>query len=176
MNSENKQKLYSTIRRFMDFPQKGINFIDISTVLKDKSCLNLIINDFSERYKDKSIDFVIGGDARGFIFGSAIAYKLGAGFVFARKPGKLPGETIRETYDLEYGSNSLEMQKDALFPGARVIIVDDLLATGGTAKAMTRLAERLDAEIHEIAFLIELEDLKGRELLKNHDIYSILQY
>ena len=134
------------------------------------------INDFTERYKDKGIDYVLGADARGFIFGAAIAYNIGAGFVPARKPGKLPAETERVEYELEYGTNSIEVHKDAFGKGSKVLIVDDLLATGGTAKAMVELTNKLGAEVYELAFLIELEDLKGRDVLKGYDVYSQLKY
>lgn len=176
MLENEKIKIESMMRSIPDFPEKGIIFRDITTVLKNKEGLEIIIKDFSERYKNKGIDYVLGADARGFIFGAAIAYNIGAGFVPARKPGKLPADTERVEYELEYGKNSIEVHKDAFEKNAKVLIVDDLLATGGTAGAMVQLVEKLGAEVYELAFLIELEDLKGREVLAGHNIYSQLQY
>lgn len=176
MTVEEKGKIEKLIRNIPDFPEKGIIFRDITTALKDKEGLEIIIRDFSERYKNKGIDYVLGADARGFIFGAAIAYNIGAGFVPARKPGKLPAETVKIEYELEYGKNAIEVHTDAFEKGAKVLIVDDLLATGGTADAMVKLVEKLEAEVYELAFLIELEDLKGRDLLKGHSVYSQLKY
>ena len=173
MTKDEIKKIEGLMRSINDFPAPGIIFRDITTVLKDKEGLQIIINDFTERYKDKGIDYVLGADARGFIFGAAIAYNIGAGFVPARKPGKLPAETERVEYELEYGTNSIEVHKDAF---GKVLIVDDLLATGGTAKAMVELTNKLGAEVYELAFLIELEDLKGRDVLKGYDVYSQLKY
>ncbi|NYV28272.1 adenine phosphoribosyltransferase [Streptobacillus felis] len=170
------QKLDEMIRSIPDFPEPGIIFRDITTALKDKEGLRLIIEDFTNRYKDKGIDYVLGADARGFIFGAAIAYNIGAGFVPARKSGKLPAETVRAEYSLEYGKNAIEIHKDAFEKDAKVLIVDDLLATGGTAKAMVDLVEELGAKVYELAFLIELSDLKGRDVLKGKDVYTILQF
>lgn len=164
------------IRTIPDFPEKGIMFKDITTALKDKQGLNLIIKDFTEKYENQDIDFVLGADARGFIFGAAIAYNIGAGFVPARKKGKLPAKTVSYEYTLEYGVNILEIHEDAFFKDANVLIVDDLLATGGTAQAMVKLVEKLGAKVHGLAFLIELEELKGRQLLQGYDVYSILKY
>lgn len=176
MNKQTQDHLKSLIRSVPDFPEKGIIFRDITTALKDVEGLKLILEDLIERYKDKGIDYVLGADARGFIFGAAIAYGIGAGFIPARKPGKLPAETVKEEYSLEYGKNSIEIHKDAFHKDSKVLIVDDLLATGGTAKAMVNLVEKLDAKVYELAFLIELEDLKGRELLGEYEVYSILKY
>lgn len=176
MNKVDIEKVNSLIRTIPDFPEKGILFRDITTALKDKEGLKLIIEDFTNRYKDKGIDYVLGADARGFIFGAAIAYNIGAGFVPARKVGKLPAETIKADYSLEYGKNTIEVHKDAFRKGAKVLIVDDLLATGGTAQAMVQLVEGLEAKVYELAFLIELSDLNGRNLLKGHEVYSILTY
>ncbi|MCP1224579.1 adenine phosphoribosyltransferase [Sebaldella sp. S0638] len=170
------KRLKELIRTIPDFPEKGVMFRDITTALKDKEGLHAIIKDFSDRYTDKGIDYVLGADARGFIFGAAIAYNIGAGFVPARKIGKLPGETARVEYDLEYGTNTIEVHKDAFGDGANVLIVDDLLATGGTAAAMVKLVEILGAKVYELAFLIELDDLNGRNLLDGHSVYSILKY
>ena len=176
MSKVEVEKLSKMIRSIQDFPEKGILFRDITTALKDKEGLKLIIEDFTNRYKDKGIDYVLGADARGFIFGASIAYNIGAGFVPARKVGKLPADTIRVDYELEYGINSIEMHTDAIPKGAKVLIVDDLLATGGTAEAMVKLVEIAEAKVYELAFLIELVDLKGREKLHNNEVYSILKY
>ncbi len=176
MTKEEIKEVSSLMRSIEDFPEKGIIFRDITTILKDKRGLKLVIDDFTERYKDKGIDYVLGADARGFIFGASIAYNIGAGFVPARKPGKLPAETEKVEYELEYGKNSMEIHKDAFGKGAKVLIVDDLLATGGTAKAMVQLVEKLGGEVYELAFLIELEDLNGRDVLKDCNVYSQLKY
>ena len=170
------EQLKELIRTIPDFPEKGVMFRDITTALKDKRGLHAIIDDFTNRYIDQGIDYVLGADARGFIFGAAIAYNIGAGFVPARKIGKLPGETARVEYNLEYGTNTIEVHKDAFEKGANVLIVDDLLATGGTAAAMVKLVEMLGAKVYELAFLIELDDLNGRDLLDGHSVYSILKY
>lgn len=176
MTMEETKEIRDLMRSIDDFPEPGIVFRDITTVLKDRKGLNLVIGDFTKRYKDKGIDYVLGADARGFIFGAAIAYNIGAGFVPARKPGKLPAETEKVEYELEYGKNSIEVHKDAFGKGAKVLIMDDLLATGGTAKAMVQLVEKLGGEVYELAFLIELEELKGREFLNCYKIYSQLKY
>lgn len=176
MNSEQTKKLENLIRTVPNFPSEGIMFRDITTALKDKEGLKLIIEDFTNRYKDKGIDYVLGADARGFIFGAALAYNIGAGFVPARKPGKLPADTVKEEYSLEYGTNTIEVHKDAFEKGSKVLIIDDLLATGGTAKAMVNLTEKLGAKVYELAFLIELVDLNGRQLIGEHKVYSILKY
>ncbi len=176
MTKEELKEISGLMRSINDFPEPGIVFRDITTVLKDKRGLHLVISDFTERYKDKGIDYVLGADARGFIFGAAIAYNIGAGFVPARKPGKLPSETEKVEYELEYGKNSIEIHKDAFGKGAKVLIVDDLLATGGTAQAMVKLVEKLGGEVHELAFLVELEELKGRSVLEGYDVYSQLKY
>lgn len=170
------ERLKELIRSIPDFPEKGVMFRDITTALKDKQGLHAIIDDFTNRYTDKGIDYVLGADARGFIFGAAIAYNIGAGFVPARKPGKLPAETVSVEYELEYGTNRIEVHKDAFGKGVKVLIVDDLLATGGTAGAMVKLVEELGAEVYELAFLIELKELNGRESLKKYPVYSQLQY
>ena len=176
MTIKEKDKIENLIRSVEDFPEKGVIFRDITTALKDKEGLEIIIKAFTDRYKDKGIDYVVGADARGFIFGAAIAYNIGAGFVPARKPGKLPAEVESVEYSLEYGKNSIEIHKDAFKKGSKILIVDDLLATGGTAKAMVQLVEKLEAKVYELAFMIELTDLKGRELLEGYDVYSQLKY
>ena len=176
MKIEEKEKIEKLIRSVEDFPDKGVIFRDITTALKDKEGLEIVIKDFTDRYKDKGIDYVVGADARGFIFGAAIAYNIGAGFVPARKPGKLPAEVESVEYSLEYGKNSIEIHKDAFGKGSKILIVDDLLATGGTAKAMVQLVEKLEAEVYELAFMIELSDLGGRDFLKGYEVYSQLKY
>jgi adenine phosphoribosyltransferase len=164
------------IREVPDFPKKGILFYDITTLLKDKLGFARLIDALSENYIGKEIDLVLGMEARGFIFGPALAYRLNAGFVPVRKPGKLPAETAKVSYDLEYGSNSLEIHKDAIAKGQRVLIVDDLLATGGTAVATAELATTLGGEIASFAFVVELDFLKGREKLAKYDVFSLLHY
>jgi adenine phosphoribosyltransferase len=168
--------LKKLIREVPDFPKKGILFYDITTLLKDKLGFARLIDALSEHYIGKEIDLVLGMEARGFIFGPALAYRLNAGFVPVRKPGKLPAETEKVSYDLEYGSNSLEMHKDAIEPGQRVLIVDDLLATGGTAVATAKLASGLGAQIAGLAFVVELDFLRGREKLAKYDVFSLLHY
>lgn len=169
-------ELEKFIRDVPDFPEKGIIFKDITTLLKEPEALKYVIDAMVKRYADKKIDKVVGIESRGFIFGAAVAYHLGCGFVPARKPGKLPAETIREDYTLEYGTNSLEMHTDAIKPGERVAIIDDLLATGGTAVAVAKLVERLKGTVVGIEFLIELDFLNGRDKLKDYDVNSYLHY
>ena len=168
--------LKSLIRNVEHFPTEGILFRDITTVLKDKEALKYIIDTFTERYLDQKIDYILGADARGFIFGAALAYNLGCGFVPVRKAGKLPYKTVSTSYDLEYGSNEIEMHIDAIEKGAKVVLLDDLLATGGTAAAMVDLVEKLGGDVVELAFLIELEALEGRKKLGDHSIFSIVKY
>jgi adenine phosphoribosyltransferase len=173
MNAEQLKRL---IREVPDFPKKGILFYDITTLLKDKFGFAALIDKLSQHYLNRSVDLVLGMEARGFIFGPALAYRLNAGFVPVRKPGKLPAETVRENYDLEYGTACLEIHKDAIQPGQRVLIVDDLLATGGTAEATAKLAASLGGEIAGLAFVVELDFLNGREKLKQYDVMSLLHY
>jgi adenine phosphoribosyltransferase len=168
--------LKTLVREVPDFPKPGILFYDITTLLKDKRGFAMLIDSLTEYYINKDIDLVIGIEARGFIFGPALAYRLNAGFIPVRKPKKLPAETVRWTYELEYGSDTLEIHKDAIAPGQRIIIVDDLLATGGTAKATAELASSLGGKICGLGFVIELDFLKGREKLGNYDVYSLLHY
>jgi adenine phosphoribosyltransferase len=172
----NSDQLKLLIREVPDFPKKGILFYDITTLLKDKAGYATLIDVLAERYIGKGVDLILGMEARGFIFGPALAYRLSAGFVPVRKPGKLPAATERVEYDLEYGSNILEVHKDAIEKGQRVLIVDDLLATGGTAEATAKLATQLGAEIAGLAFVVELDFLKGRDKLKSYDVYSVLHY
>jgi adenine phosphoribosyltransferase len=172
----NSDQLKTLIREVPDFPRKGILFYDITTLLKDKTGYATLIDLLAERYIGKRVDLILGMEARGFIFGPALAYRLNAGFVPVRKPGKLPAATTRVEYDLEYGSNVLEIHKDAIEKGQRVLIVDDLLATGGTAEATAKLATTLGAEITGLAFVVELDFLKGRDRLKPYDVFSLLHY
>jgi adenine phosphoribosyltransferase len=172
----NSDQLKLLIREVPDFPKKGILFYDITTLLKDKAGYATLIDVLAERYIGKGVDLILGMEARGFIFGPALAYRLSAGFVPVRKPGKLPAATERVEYDLEYGSNILEVHKDAIEKGQRVLIVDDLLATGGTAEATAKLATQLGADIAGLAFVVELDFLKGRDKLKLYDVYSVLHY
>src|SRR5690242_6166077 len=170
------EPLKKLIREVPDFPKKGILFYDITTLLKDRLGLAMLIDALSEHYIKAGIDLVLGMEARGFIFGPAVAYRLNAGFVPVRKPGKLPAATQRLEYQLEYGSNVLEIHKDAIQKGQRVIIVDDLLATGGTAAATVALAKTLGADVRGLGFVVELDFLRGREKLQGCDVFSLLHY
>jgi adenine phosphoribosyltransferase len=172
----NCEPLKKLIREVPDFPKKGILFYDITTLLKDKTGLATLIDALAEHYIRQDVDLVLGMEARGFIFAPALAYRLNAGFVPLRKPGKLPAATVKFDYALEYGTNTLEIHKDAIQKGQRVLIVDDLLATGGTANATAKLASSLGAEIAGLGFVVELDFLKGRELLKGYDVFSLLHY
>jgi adenine phosphoribosyltransferase len=169
-------QLKHLIREVPDFPKKGILFYDITTLLKDKAGFAALVDKFSEYYSSETVDLVLGMEARGFIFAPALAYRMKAGFVPVRKPGKLPAECVRYDYALEYGTNTLEIHKDAIEKGQRVLIVDDLLATGGTAEATAKLAESLGAKIAGLGFVVELNFLKGRDRLKGYDVMSLLQY
>lgn len=164
------------IREIPDFPKPGILFRDITPLLADGRAFCRAIDCIGERYRDKNIDVVVGVEARGFIMGAALAYTLRAGNILIRKVGKLPYKTHRTTYALEYGSDTLEIHQDAFKPGQRVLIADDLLATGGTISAAVDLVKQLGGEIVELAFLIELTALKGREKLKDYSVFSLLQY
>ena len=164
------------IRSIPDFPKKGIMFRDITPLLLNDVAFGAAIDRFCDRYHERGIRKVVSIESRGFILGSILAYRLGAGFVPVRKPGKLPAETISESYTLEYGTDTLEMHRDAISRGDSVIIVDDLLATGGTAAAATRLVERCGGTIAELAFLIELSFLNGRRSLEPRSVYSLIQY
>src|SRR5579883_2191296 len=168
--------LKSLIREVPDFPKPGILFYDITTLLKDKEGLRGVIDGLSDHYRDAAVDVVLGVEARGFIFAPALAYALGAGFVPVRKPKKLPAEIASISYDLEYGSDSLEIHKDAILEGCRALIVDDLLATGGTARAVTDLVRQLGGTVVGAGFVIELTFLKGRQKLNGFDVFSLLQY
>ena len=168
--------LKKLIREVPDFPKPGILFYDITTLLKDKRGFAMLIDALTAHYILEDIDLVLGIEARGFIFGPALAYRLNCGFVPVRKPKKLPAETAKWTYQLEYGQDTLEMHKDAIQPGQRVIIVDDLLATGGTAHATVQLAKSLGAKIAGLGFVVELDFLKGRDKLAGYDVHSLLHY
>ncbi len=169
-------ELARVIRNVPDFPVKGILFYDITTMLKEAEAFRDSIDQLVSFYQGREIDVVVGVESRGFIFGAPLAYRLDAGFVPVRKPGKLPAETLAESYELEYGTNTLEMHVDAIQPGQKVLVIDDLLATGGTAKATCRLVERLGGEVVSVAFVIELNFLKGREQLQGYEVFSLLQY
>jgi len=169
-------ELKAAVRDVPDFPIKGILFKDITPILRDGRLFRIAVDSFADRHKGKKIDAIVGIDARGFIFAGAVAYKLGVGFVPVRKKGKLPYKTVVTSYTLEYGSETSEMHIDALKKGDNVIIVDDLLATGGTAMAAATLVQQLGATIVEIDFLIELSFLKGRERLKEHPIFAAMVY
>ena len=168
--------LKQLIREVPGFPKPGILFYDITTLLKNRSGLKAVIDGLCTHYKDAKVDVVLGIEARGFIFAPALAYALGAGFVPVRKPKKLPSECVSVTYDLEYGSDSLEMHRDAVENGAHVLIVDDLLATGGTAAAVARLVEQVGGKVAGVGFVIELTFLNGRDRLAGYDVFSLLQY
>ena len=159
-----------------DFPEEGIIFRDVTPLLADKDAYHESIRLLTEFAKDKNVDVVVGPEARGFLFGCPVATALDAGFVPVRKPGKLPRETISKKYDLEYGSNEIFMHKDSISKGQNVLIVDDLLATGGTVAAVVSLIEEMGGNVVGIAFLIELEALEGKEVLKDYDVYSVLKY
>ena len=170
------EALKALVRTVPDFPKPGILFYDITTLLKDKTGFAKMIDALAAHYIERKVDLVLGIEARGFIFGPALAYRLNAGFVPVRKPGKLPAATERVTYDLEYGSDALEIHKDAIQPGQRVVLVDDLLATGGTMEATVKLAKNLGGEIVGLAFAVELDFLKGRNRFKEYDVFSLLHY
>lgn len=170
------EDLKKLIREVPDFPKPGILFYDITTLLKNAEGLRAVIDQLTTQYKGQQIDTVIGVEARGFIFAPAVAYALGAGFVPVRKPKKLPAECVTATYDLEYGTDSLQMHRDAVSPGQRVLIVDDLLATGGTAEAVAGLVEQMEGVVAGLAFVVELDFLTGRKKLEGRDIFSLLHY
>jgi adenine phosphoribosyltransferase len=174
--SVNIAALKALVRTVPDFPKPGILFYDITTLLKDRTGFAQLIDALAAHYLERKIDLVLGIEARGFIFGPALAYRLNAGFVPVRKPRKLPAPVTRVTYDLEYGSDSLEIHKDAIAPGQRVLLVDDLLATGGTMEATIKLVKELGGEIAGLAFAIELDFLKGRSRFADQDVFSLLHY
>lgn len=168
--------LYEYIADIPDFPSKGVLFRDVTPLMQDGKAFNEAIDKLVEYASSKDVDIVVGPEARGFLFGCPVAIKLQKGFVPVRKPGKLPRETVSIKYELEYGSNEIFMHKDSIAKGQRVIIVDDLLATGGTVDAAIKLVESMGGIVVGCAFLIELEALKGRELLKGYDVFSLLKY
>jgi len=168
--------LKAAIREIPDWPKKGILFYDVTTLLKRPRCFEQTIDALIEPYKDKHVDMVLGIEARGFIFAPPVAYALKAGFIPVRKPGKLPAATFKASYELEYGTDCLEIHQDAIQPGQRVLIVDDLIATGGTAKAVAELAEKMGAVVVGLSFVVELTFLHGRDKLAKYDVNSILRY
>lgn len=170
------KRIEDYIRTIPDFPEKGVMFRDITTLLADSEGLQLGVNSMQENLKDLDFDVVLGPESRGFIFGVPIAYNMKKAFVPVRKKGKLPAETVEVDYDLEYGKAILQLHKDAIKPGDRVVIIDDLIATGGTTEAICKLIEKLGGIVVKIVFLIELEALNGREKLKDYDMVSVIKY
>lgn len=170
------KELKDKIRTVPNWPKEGIMFRDITTLIKDPEGLRKSIDILYERYKDKKIDKVIGIESRGFIFGTPLAYKLGVGFIPVRKPGKLPAEVISEEYVLEYGTDKIEIHKDAIEKGDKVVVIDDLIATGGTLSAALTLCKKLGADIVEAVCIVELPDLKGREKLGDHPVYTVIEF
>lgn len=168
--------LKERIRDVPDFPKQGIIFKDITTLLKDKDAFHETIDKLAEQHRGKHVDQIVAIESRGFIFGSALAYQLQTGFIPVRKPGKLPHHTEKEIYELEYGTDSLEIHVDAFDKGQRILIVDDLLATGGTAAAVARLIEKLQGKVVGFSFVIELTFLNGRDKLKGYEVHSLIQY
>ncbi len=169
-------ELKKLIREVPDFPKPGILFYDITTLLRDATGLEVMLREMSSPFENDRPDLVVGVEARGFVFGAAMAKQLNAGFVPVRKPNKLPAETVQVSYELEYGEDTLEVHRDAIEPGQKVLVVDDLLATGGTAAATCRLIEQLGGEVTALAFAVELTFLNGRDKLDGYEIFSLLQY
>lgn len=170
------KKLEDYVRTIPNFPKEGIMFRDMTTVVKDPEGLQLAIQTMQKSLENLDFDIIAGAESRGFIFGMPLAYNLKKGFVMIRKKGKLPAETIEESYDLEYGTATIEMHKDAIKPGQKVVIVDDLIATGGTAKAMVDLIEKAGGKVVQLNFLMELEGLEGRKALKGYNVVSAIKY
>ena len=170
------KELKDYVTEIPNFPKKGILFRDITTILSDSEGFRMAIDGLIDLVKDKDFDLVLGTESRGFIFGAPVAYALGKGFILVRKKGKLPRETITESYDLEYGQAEIEIHTDAIRPGQKVVLIDDLIATGGTAAAAVRLVERLGGEVVKVAFVMELAGLEGREKLKGLDVEALLVY
>ena len=170
------KKLEEYVRSIPDFPEEGIIFRDVTSVLQDKDSLKMAIDEIQKELEGVDFDLVLGPESRGFIFGVPVAYNMNKGFIPVRKKGKLPCETVEMEYDLEYGTAVIEMHKDAIKPGQKVVIIDDLIATGGTIEAITKLVNKLGGEVVKIVFLMELEGLKGREKLKDFDIASVIRY
>lgn len=171
-----KKKIEDYVRTIPDFPEPGIMFRDVTSVIQDPDGLKLAIDSIQKLLKGVEFDAIVGAESRGFIFGAPIAYNLHKSFVLARKKGKLPCETIEETYALEYGTATVEMHKDAIKPGDKVVIIDDLIATGGTIEAIAKMVERLGGTVVRIAFLMELEGLQGRKKLAKYDVASVIKY
>ncbi|MCX5694830.1 MAG: adenine phosphoribosyltransferase [Candidatus Omnitrophica bacterium] len=172
----NNALLEKSIRSIPDFPKKGILFRDVTTLIKDKAAFKKSVDLLAKRFKGKGIDKVVGVEARGFIFGAAVAYKIGAGFVPVRKKGKLPFKSISAAYELEYGTDTLEIHQDAIASGEKILIIDDLLATGGTVKAVIELIEKLAGKVSGIGFVIELVDLKGKDKFKEYPVFSLVKF
>lgn len=170
------KELKDYVRTIPNFPKEGIMFRDVTSVIQDPEGLKLAIDSMQDKIKDLDFDLVMGAESRGFVFGTPIAYNLNKGFVMCRKKGKLPCETISESYALEYGEATLEIHKDSIKPGQKVVIVDDLIATGGTVEAMIKLVEDLGGQVAGIVFLIELVDLHGRDKIKGYNVYSTIEY
>ncbi|MGN0507084.1 MAG: adenine phosphoribosyltransferase [Lachnospiraceae bacterium] len=170
------KKVEDYVRTIPDFPEPGIMFRDVTSVLQDADGLQLAIQGIEELLKDVEFDAVVGPESRGFIFGVPVAYNMKKAFIPVRKKGKLPCETVAMTYDLEYGTATIEMHKDSIKPGQKVVIIDDLIATGGTIEAIIKLVEQLGGEVVKIAFLMELEGLKGRDKLKGYDVDAVIKY
>ncbi len=168
--------LKNSVRSIVDWPIKGVIFRDLTTLMKDPEAFQAACDCLYERYRDKKIDKIVGIDARGFVFGAVVAYKLGLGFVPVRKKGKLPAETVSACYDLEYGSAEVEMHQDAISSGERVVIIDDLIATGGTIEAAVKLVRQCGGEVVECAFLIELPDLLGRKRIADCDVFAMMEF
>ncbi|PIR00250.1 MAG: adenine phosphoribosyltransferase [Nitrospinae bacterium CG11_big_fil_rev_8_21_14_0_20_45_15] len=171
------ESIKNVIRDIPDFPKKGIMFKDISPLLANSETLKKTIDIFRDRYVDKNVQTIVGVESRGFIFGTALAYALGTGFVMVRKPGKLPYKTFQKTYSLEYGEDTIQIHQDAIWPGQRLVLIDDLLATGGTmAATLDLIRENFDAEIVEAAFIVELDFLNGREKFKDVPVHSLVHF
>ncbi len=170
------KKVEDYIKTIPDYPQPGIMFRDITTVVQDPDGLKLAIDEMQRQLEGIDFDVVVGAESRGFVFGMPIAYNMHKGFVMVRKKGKLPRETIEQSYDLEYGQATVEMHKDSIKPGQKVVIVDDLIATGGTIEAIVKMVESLGGEVVHISFLLELAGLNGREKLKGYDVSSVVSY
>jgi adenine phosphoribosyltransferase len=176
MDAKATKDLKAAIREIPDWPKKGILFYDVTTLLKQGLCFEQTINGLIDPYRGKRVDLVLGIEARGFIFAPTVAYALKAGFVPVRKPGKLPAAKFQVDYQLEYGTDSLEIHQDAIRPGQQVLIVDDLIATGGTAQAVAGMAEKMGATVIGLAFVVELSFLHGRDKLKKYNVHSLLEY
>ncbi len=176
MDAQSIQELKSAIREIPDWPKKGILFYDVTTLLKQGRCFEKTVNGLLEPFQERKVDLVVGMEARGFIFAPSVAYALKAGFVPVRKPGKLPADTLQVDYALEYGTDCLEIHKDAIVPGQHVLIVDDLIATGGTAQAVAQMVEAMGGIVVGLDFVVELTFLKGRDKLKKYEVHSLLKY